>query len=139
MITQKIIQYPVIPYKKLKPNSVDDFLEIFEDVLDLDLENGMELDFRIETRLYIRWINFYKTGRKCLDVKIMNDHRRIFIKTTQNKWIPFFGEVRELLRPRFYPFPFRSPRLKELKKSIKAQQKFDNAFALVVGIPLILI
>jgi hypothetical protein len=51
MITQKIVQYPVIPYKKLSPNSVDEFLEIFEDVLDLDLENGMELDFLIDTKL----------------------------------------------------------------------------------------
>jgi hypothetical protein len=51
MITQEIIQYPVIPYKKLSPNSVDEFLEIFEDVLDLDLENGMELDFLIDTKL----------------------------------------------------------------------------------------
>jgi hypothetical protein len=51
MITQEIIQYPVIPYKKLKPNSVDEFLEIFEGVLDLDLENGMDLDFIIDTKL----------------------------------------------------------------------------------------
>jgi len=51
MITQKVIQYPIIPYKKLKPNSVDEFLEIFEEVLDLDLENGMELDFLIDTKL----------------------------------------------------------------------------------------
>ncbi len=51
MITQEAIQYPVIPYKKLSPNSVDEFLEIFEDVLDLDLENGMELDFLIDTKL----------------------------------------------------------------------------------------
>ena len=41
----------MIPYKKLKPNSVDEFLEIFEDVLDLDLENGMDLDFLIDTKL----------------------------------------------------------------------------------------
>ena len=51
MITQEVIQYPVIPYKKLSPNSVEEFLEIFEDVLDLDLENGMELDFLIDTKL----------------------------------------------------------------------------------------
>ena len=51
MITQEIIQSPIIPYKKLSPNSVDEFLEIFEDVLDLDLENGMELDFLIDTKL----------------------------------------------------------------------------------------
>ncbi|GAH66953.1 unnamed protein product, partial [marine sediment metagenome] len=51
MITQDVIQYPVIPYKKLRPNTVEEFLEIFEDVLDLDLKNGMELDFLIDTKL----------------------------------------------------------------------------------------
>jgi len=51
MITQKVISYPVIPYKKLSPNSVDEFLEIFEDVLDLDLENGMDLDFQIDSKM----------------------------------------------------------------------------------------
>jgi len=52
MITQEIIQSPIIPYKKLRPNSIDEFLEIFEDVLDLEnLENGMELDFLIDTKL----------------------------------------------------------------------------------------
>lgn len=51
MITQNLVQFPIIPYKKLRPNSVDEFLEIFEDVLDLDLENGMELDFIIDTKL----------------------------------------------------------------------------------------
>ena len=51
MITQEIIQYPIIPYKKLGPNSVDEFLEIFEDVLDLDLEKGMDLDFLIDTKM----------------------------------------------------------------------------------------
>ncbi len=51
MITQEVITCPVIPYKKLSPNSVDEFLEIFEDVLDLDLENGMELDFMIDSKM----------------------------------------------------------------------------------------
>ena len=51
MITQEVITCPVIPYKKLSPNSVDEFLEIFEDVLSLDLENGMELDFTIDSKL----------------------------------------------------------------------------------------
>jgi len=51
MITQEIIQSPIIPYKKLSPNSVDEFLEIFENVLDLDLENGMDLDFLIDTKM----------------------------------------------------------------------------------------
>ena len=51
MITQEVISCPVIPYKKLSPSSVDEFLEIFEDVLDLDLENGMELDFMIDSRM----------------------------------------------------------------------------------------
>ena len=51
MITQEVISCPVIPYKKLSPSSVDEFLEIFEDVLDLDLENGMELDFMIDSKM----------------------------------------------------------------------------------------
>ena len=51
MITQDLVQYPTIPYKKLRPNSVDEFLEIFEDVLDLDIESGMDLDFVIDAKL----------------------------------------------------------------------------------------
>ena len=51
MITQEVISGTVIPYKKLSPSSVDEFLEIFEDVLDLDLENGMELDFMIDSKI----------------------------------------------------------------------------------------
>ncbi len=51
MITQEVISYPVIPYKKLSPNSVDEFLDIFEDVLDLDLENGMDLNFQIDSKM----------------------------------------------------------------------------------------
>ena len=51
MITQKTISYPIIPYKRLRPKSVDEFLDIFEDVLDLNLEKGMELDFTIDSKL----------------------------------------------------------------------------------------
>ncbi|MBY8987018.1 MAG: hypothetical protein KGD61_01070 [Candidatus Lokiarchaeota archaeon] len=51
MITQEVISCPVIPYKKLCPSSVDEFLEIFEDVLDLDLKNGMDLDFMIDSKM----------------------------------------------------------------------------------------
>ncbi len=51
MITQETITYPIIPYKRLSPKSVDEFLDIFEDVLDLDLEKGMELDFTIDSKL----------------------------------------------------------------------------------------
>ncbi|MFX0075668.1 MAG: hypothetical protein ACFE96_09510 [Candidatus Hermodarchaeota archaeon] len=51
MITQEVISSPVIPYKKLNPNSVDEFLEIFENVLDLDIENGIDLDFEIDSKM----------------------------------------------------------------------------------------
>ncbi len=51
MITQETISYPIIPYKRLSPKSVDEFLDIFEDVLDLNLEKGMELDFTIDSKL----------------------------------------------------------------------------------------
>jgi len=51
MITQETISYPIIPYKRLRPKSVDEFLDIFEDVLDLNLEKGMELDFTIDSKL----------------------------------------------------------------------------------------
>ncbi len=51
MITQESITIPVIPHQKLNPNSVDEFLDVFESVLSLDLENGMELDFTIDSKL----------------------------------------------------------------------------------------
>jgi len=51
MITQEILSRPVISYKSLSPKSVDEFLDIFEDVLSLDLENGMDLDFVIDSKM----------------------------------------------------------------------------------------
>jgi len=51
MITQEAISVPIIPHQKLNPKSVDEFLEIFEGVLSLDLESGMELDFTIDSKL----------------------------------------------------------------------------------------
>ena len=51
MITQEIVSRPVIPYKNLSPRSVDEFLDIFEDMLSLDLENGMDLDFVIDSKM----------------------------------------------------------------------------------------
>ena len=41
----------IIPHQKLNPISVDEFLDIFTGVLDLDLEKGMELDFSIDSKL----------------------------------------------------------------------------------------
>jgi hypothetical protein len=53
MITQEAISVRnrIIPYKKLNPKSIDEFLDIFLDVLDLDLEKGMDLDFAIDSKL----------------------------------------------------------------------------------------
>jgi hypothetical protein len=50
MITQEILTYPVIPAEFLHPNSIEEFLDMFEGVLDLNIESGMELDFVIEGR-----------------------------------------------------------------------------------------
>ena len=51
MITQELITYPVIPYSKLFPPSVDAFLELFEGVLDCtSIDEGMTLDFTIDNR-----------------------------------------------------------------------------------------
>lgn len=51
MITQEAITVPIIPHKKLIPKSVDEFLDVFESVLTLDLDSGMELDFTIDNKL----------------------------------------------------------------------------------------
>ncbi len=51
MITQEAIIVPIIPHKKLNPKSVDEFLDIFEGVLSIDLESGMDLDFAIDSKL----------------------------------------------------------------------------------------
>ena len=51
MITTKTITVPIIPHKKLNPKSVDEFLDVFEGVLSLDLESGMDLDFTIDSKL----------------------------------------------------------------------------------------
>ena len=52
MITQQeTLTVPIIPYKSLNPRSVDEFLNIFLEVLDIDLERGMELNFVIDSKL----------------------------------------------------------------------------------------
>ncbi|MHA1194121.1 MAG: hypothetical protein ACTSP9_17840, partial [Promethearchaeota archaeon] len=51
MITQEeILTWPIIPREYLYPKSIEDFLANFEEILDLDIETGMELDFFIEGR-----------------------------------------------------------------------------------------
>ena len=50
MITQEILTWPIIPRDYLYPKSIEDFLDAFEGILDLDIESGMELDFLIEGR-----------------------------------------------------------------------------------------
>jgi hypothetical protein len=52
MITQEILPYPLVPYKRLFPNSIDAFLELFEGILDKEsIEAGMTLDFIIDTKI----------------------------------------------------------------------------------------
>ncbi|GAF68479.1 unnamed protein product, partial [marine sediment metagenome] len=51
MITQEAISVPIISHQKLNPRSVEEFLDIFLEVLDLDLDRGMELDFTIDSKL----------------------------------------------------------------------------------------
>lgn len=50
MITQELLTYPVIPKEYLFPHSIEEFLDAFEGILDLDIENGIELNFEIEGR-----------------------------------------------------------------------------------------
>ena len=51
MITQELLSYPIIPYSKLFPSSIDAFLELFEGILDLaSIKKGMSLDFSIDNR-----------------------------------------------------------------------------------------
>ena len=50
MITQELLTYPVIPKEYLFPKTIEEFLDTFEGILDLDIENGMELNFVIEGR-----------------------------------------------------------------------------------------
>ena len=50
MITQELLSFPVIPKEYLFPKSIEEFLDAFDGILDLDIENGMKLDFIIEDR-----------------------------------------------------------------------------------------
>ena len=50
MITQELLAYPVIPKEYLFPRSIEEFLDAFEGILDLDIEKGIELNFVIEGR-----------------------------------------------------------------------------------------
>jgi hypothetical protein len=52
MITQEVLPYPLVPYKRLFPPSIDAFLELFEGILDKEsIEEGMTLDFVIDTKI----------------------------------------------------------------------------------------
>jgi hypothetical protein len=50
MITQELLTYPVIPKEYLFPKTIEEFLDAFEGILDLDIDKGMELNFIIEGR-----------------------------------------------------------------------------------------
>ncbi len=74
MITQEILSYPVIPHQKLFPNSIDEFLELFIGILDLStIEEGMSLDFDIDTRLDNQKISPILRLAKPEDAKVIAD------------------------------------------------------------------
>lgn len=50
MITQEVLSFPVIPKEYLFPKSIEEFLDAFDGILELNIEKGMELDFIIEGR-----------------------------------------------------------------------------------------
>ncbi|NHJ24211.1 MAG: hypothetical protein EAX89_06530 [Candidatus Lokiarchaeota archaeon] len=50
MITQELLIEPVIKYDELFPRTVDEFLDTFRGVIDLDIETGITLDFLIDPR-----------------------------------------------------------------------------------------
>ncbi|NVM43822.1 MAG: hypothetical protein HWN79_02805 [Candidatus Lokiarchaeota archaeon] len=98
MITQEVITRPVIPYKKLSPNSVDEFLEIFEDVLDLDLESGMELDFMIDSKMGNNKISPTLVLAKSSDAEeIANICREVYDGTYPYKEIEDKRKVRKMI------------------------------------------
>ena len=98
MITQEVISYPVIPYKKLSPNSVDEFLDIFEDVLDLDLENGMDLNFQIDSKMGNNKISPTLVLAKPWDAEeIANICKEVYEGTYPYKEIEDKHEVRKMI------------------------------------------
>jgi hypothetical protein len=98
MITQEVISYPVIPFKKLSPNSVDEFLDIFEDVLDLDLENGMDLDFQIDSKMGNNKISPTLVLAKPWDAEeIANICKEVYEGTYPYKEIEDKHEVRKMI------------------------------------------
>ena len=95
------------------------------------------ISFRIKTKLYVRWIVFYKpTYRKknplyivskTQDIKIMNN-QQIFYKDYNNKWVSFKMSLgaRELIKARFYPYRDRLYTFRErarIEEERKAQKK----------------
>ena len=50
VISQELLLEPIIRYDQLFPRTVDEFLEIFQGVIDLDIETGITLDFIINPR-----------------------------------------------------------------------------------------
>jgi len=98
MITQEVITCPVIPYKKLSPNSVDEFLDLFESVLDLDLERGMELDFMIDSKMGNNKISPTLVLAKPSDAEeIANICREVYEGTYPYKEIEDKRKVRKMI------------------------------------------
>jgi len=102
------------------------------------------ISFRIKTKLYVRWIIFYRpTYRKknplyivskTHDIKIMNN-QQVFYKNYNNKWVSFKISLgsRELIKARFYPFRDRLYTFRErarIEEERKAQKRLKIIFFL---------
>ena len=50
MISQELLLEPIIKYEQLFPRTIDEFLDTFQGIIDLDIETGINLDFIIDPR-----------------------------------------------------------------------------------------
>jgi len=100
------------------------------------------ISFRIKTKLYVRWIVFYKpTYRKknplyivskTQDIKIMNN-QQIFYKDYNNKWVSFKMSLgaRELIKARFYPYRDRLYTFRE-RARIEEERKAQKRLKIII-------
>jgi hypothetical protein len=98
MITQELLTYPVIPKEYLFPSSIEEFLDMFEGILDLDIEKGMELNFFIEGHNNDKISPILRLARPKDAKEITNICKEVYKKSYPYKQIEDPSHVKKMIK-----------------------------------------
>ena len=98
MITQELLSFPVIPKEFLFPKSIEEFLDAFDGILELDIENGMKLDFIIEGRNNDKISPVLRLAKPKDAKEISQICKDVYQKSYPYKQIEDFSHVKKMIK-----------------------------------------